>query len=353
MHIKRMLVAGAAFASLSVACLAGGGASAAEITGAGATFPYPVYAKWADAYKNATGNQLNYQSIGSGGGIKQINAGTVDFGASDMPLKAEDLAKGGLVQWPMIMGGVVVVANLPGIAPGQVRVSGPLLADIFLGKVAKWNDPAVVKENPGVTLPDQAIAVIHRSDGSGTTFQFATYLSMVSDEWKTKVGANTAVEWPTGMGGKGNEGVANFTGQTPGAIGFVEYAYALQNKMTWLTMQSKDGGWVKPETATFQSAAAHADWAHTPGYAVILTNQPGATSWPMTGASFILMHAKQDKPEHAVEALKFFAWSYANGAQAAAALDYIPIPEEVVKMVQATWTKEITSTDGKPLWPAH
>jgi phosphate transport system substrate-binding protein len=260
-------------------------AAAAEITGAGATFPYPAYAKWAAAYKDKSGVALNYQSIGSGGGIKQIKSKTVDFGASDMPLDPKDLDDSGLVQWPMIMGGVVPVVNIPGITAGQILITGPILADIYLGKVTKWNDPSIAKLNPDAKLPDLSIAVVHRSDGSGTSFLFTSYLSEVSGEWNSKVGASTAVEWPVGIGGKGNEGVANFAGQTPGAIGYVEYAYALQNKLAFTKMMSRDGGVVTPDAAAFQSAAANADWANAPGFKLVLVNQPGKTSWPITGAS--------------------------------------------------------------------
>lgn len=345
-HFGAALLAVAASLSINVT------ASAAEITGAGATFPYPVYAKWAEAYKAKTGVSLNYQSIGSGGGIKQINAKTVDFGASDMPLETKDLEAGGLVQWPMIMGGVVPVVNLPGIAPGKMKLTGALLGDIFLGKIAKWNDPAIVKLNPDLKLPDQAIAVVHRSDGSGTTFLFTNYLSDVNADWKSKVGVNTAVEWPVGIGGKGNEGVANFAGQTPGAIGYVEYAYALQNKLTFTQLSNHDGVFVMPESKTFQSAAANADWQHTPGFHVVLTNQPGKDSWPITGASFILFHKAQQAPERAQEALKFFDWSYHNGGKAAEELDYVPMPNAVVALVEGVWSKDVKAADGKAVWPA-
>lgn len=324
--------------------------AADEITGAGATFPYPVYAKWAEAYKAETGVSLNYQSIGSGGGIKQIKAHTVDFGASDMPLEAADLKAAGLVQWPMVMGGVVPVVNIPGIAAGALEIDGPTLAAIYMGKITRWNDPALVALNPGVELPDQAIAVVHRSDGSGTTFLFTTYLSSVSADWKKDIGASTAVEWPTGLGGKGNEGVGSFTGQTPGSIGYVEYAYALQNKLAWLKMKNHDGAVVAPESKTFQSAAANADWAHAEGYHLVLTDQPGRDSWPITGASFILMHSQVDQPARAAAALKFFAWSYAHGGEAAEKLDYVPMPQAVVQMVEKTWSQSIRDKDGKAVY---
>jgi phosphate transport system substrate-binding protein len=331
---------------VAASVLMSGVAMAAEITGAGATFPYPVYAKWAEAYKAQSGVSLNYQSIGSGGGIKQINAKTVDFGASDMPLKEEDLTKSGLVQWPMIMGGVVPVVNIEGIKAGDMKMTGPVLADIFLGKITKWNDPAIAKLNPGLKLPDQAIAVVHRSDGSGTTFLFTNYLSKESPEWKEKVGSNSSVEWPVGLGGKGNEGVANFTGQTPGSIGYVEYAYALQNKLAYTLMSNQAGNFVKPEIKTFQSAAANAQWDKAPGFYLVLTDQPGKDSWPITGASFILMHKNQEHPDRAREVLKFFKWSFTNGSKMAEELDYVPMPESVVKMVEATWSKEIKSNGG-------
>ena len=327
-----------------------GAASAGEITGAGATFPYPVYAKWADAYKTSTGTALNYQSIGSGGGIKQIKADTVDFGASDKPLEAKELDAAGLLQWPQIMGGVVPVVNVQGIKPGDLKLDGAALANIYLGTITKWNDPAIAKLNPSLKLPDQAIAVVHRSDGSGTTFLFTSYLSDVSPTWATNVKADAAVEWPVGLGGKGNEGVANFVGQTAGSIGYVEYAYALQNKLNWIVMGNKDGNFVKPDDTTFKAAAANADWVHTPGFRVVLTNQPGKDSWPITGASFILVHKTPQDAAKLNEVLKFFAWSFANGAKAAEELDYVAMPDAVAKLVQETWAKEIKSADGKPVW---
>jgi phosphate transport system substrate-binding protein len=332
-------------------CAISFGAYAAEITGAGATFPYPAYAKWAELYKAKTNVALNYQSIGSGGGIKQIEAKTVDFGASDMPLEPADLEKNGLVQWPMIMGGDVPVVNIPGVAPGQMKLTGPVLADIYLGKITKWNDPAIAKLNPDVKLPDTAIAVVHRSDGSGTTFLFVNYLSQVSPEWQSKVGVGTSVDWPVGVGGKGNEGVANFSGQTPGAIGYVEYAYALQNKLAYVLLQNRDGAFVKPDASAFAAAAANADWASAPGFHLVLTNQPGKASWPITGASFILLHKSQDKPAQAAEVLKFFDWAYHNGGKSAEELDYVPIPSNVVSLVETTWSKDLKSADGKALWP--
>lgn len=337
-----------ALAFLAVA----GTAHAADITGAGATFPYPAYAKWAEAYKQKTGVGMNYQSIGSGGGIKQIKAKTVDFGASDKPLSPEELNAAGLIQFPAIMGGVVPVINVAGVKPGELKLTGPLLADIFMGKIKRWNDPALVKANPGVTLPDLAVTVVHRSDGSGTTFLFVDYLSKVSPAWKQKVGADTSVKWPTGLGGKGNEGVASYVKQLKGAVGYVEFAYALQNKMTHAKLQNLAGEMVEPDIKTFQAAAANADWKNAPGFNLVLTNQPGKDSWPITGASFILMHKSPAKPAVAKEVLKFFDWAYANGDQLATALDYVPMPDAVSKLVEAAWAAEIKGQDGKPLWPA-
>ena len=325
-------------------------AQAAEISGAGATFPYPIYAKWAEAYKGKTGLSMNYQSIGSGGGIKQIQSKTVDFGASDMPLKPDELEKSGLMQFPMIMGGEVAVINLKGVEPGKLKLDGKTLADIYLGKITKWNDPALAKLNPGVALPDQAMAVVHRSDGSGTTFIFTNYLSKVSPEWKEKVGENTAVEWPVGLGGKGNEGVAALVSRTDGAIGYVEYAYAKQNKMNYSLLANKEGVYNQPDAKAFQAAAANADWKAAPGYYLLLTDQPGKDSWPITGASFILMHKKQEKPASAKEVLAFFDWSYKNGQKMADDLDYVPMPDPVVKLVEETWKTQLTGTDGKPVW---
>ncbi|MGA0533790.1 phosphate ABC transporter substrate-binding protein PstS [Hansschlegelia sp. KR7-227] len=327
-------------------------AFAADISGAGATFPYPIYAKWAEAYKKETGNGLNYQSIGSGGGIKQIQAKTVTFGATDAPLKGDQLEKGGLVQFPMVMGGIVPVVNVEGVAPGALTLDGSTLAQIFLGEVKTWDDAAIKKLNPGVTLPSTAIAIVHRSDGSGTTFNFTNYLAKVSPQWKDKVGAATAVEWPTGLGGKGNEGVANYVAQTKGSIGYVEYAYAKQNKLSHTKMINRDGKTVEPVMTSFQAAAANADWSSEPGFGVILTDEPGAESWPITAATFILIHKQPADPAAATEALKFFAWAYKSGADMAAQLDYIPMPEKVVGEVQSVWAKEIKGPDGKALYSA-
>jgi phosphate transport system substrate-binding protein len=323
------------------AVVAGGVVQAADISGAGATFPYPVYAKWADAYKKQTGIGLNYQSIGSGGGIKQIKAKTVTFGASDMPLKPEDLEQAGLVQFPMIIGGVVPVINVPGIAAGQLTLDGPTLASIYMGEITKWNDPKIAKLNPKAKLPDTAIAPIYRSDGSGTNFLFTDYLSKSSPKFKDSIGANTSVQWPVGIGAKGNEGVANMTAQTGGAIGYVEYAYAKQNKMANTLMINKAGKAVAPKAEAFQAAAGSADWAHAPGYYLILTDQPGATSWPITGASFILMYREPVDAAAAADALKFFDWAYKNGGAMAAELDYVPLPDALIKQVRVTWKASI------------
>jgi phosphate transport system substrate-binding protein len=318
-------------------------AFAADITGAGATFPFPIYSKWADAYKKDTGNGLNYQSIGSGGGIKQIQAKTVTFGATDMPLKIEQLEKDGLVQWPMVMGAIVPVVNLEGVKPGEMVFDGETLADIYLGKITKWNDPAIAKLNSKVKLPSDAITVVRRSDGSGTTFNFTDYLSKVSADWKTKVGSGTAVEWPTGVGAKGNEGVSGNIGQTKNSIGYVEYAYAKQNKLTYTAMVNKAGKTVQPTVEAFQAAASNADWAKAPGYYVILTDQPGEKSWPVTASTFILMHKDAADKAASQEAIKFFKWSFEKGGKMAEELDYIPMPESVIKLIEKTWSADIKS----------
>ncbi|MDR3515199.1 MAG: phosphate ABC transporter substrate-binding protein PstS [Azospirillaceae bacterium] len=337
----------------SVLCLAGGNAeAAATISGAGATFPYPIYAKWASAYQQATGAELNYQSIGSGGGIKQITAGTVDFGASDMPLEPADLDAAGLTQFPMIMGGVVPVVNIKGVQGGQMKLSGLVLADIYLGKVKKWNDPEIAHLNTNLKLPDTAITVVHRSDGSGTTFIFTNYLAQVNPDWQSKVGVNTAVKWPTGLGGKGNEGVASYSKQANGSIGYVEYAYALQNKLPYVLMQNSAGSYVTPSAETFQAAAANAVWAQAKNFHLILTNQPGANSWPITGASFILVHKKPTDPARVAEALKFFDWAYHNGGPAAAELDYVAMPDNVADLVRKSWRDNITTSAGAPVYDA-
>jgi phosphate transport system substrate-binding protein len=336
------LVAGATFATCSLA---------ADITGAGATFPYPIYAKWADAYKKNTGTGMNYQSIGSGGGIKQITAKTVDFGASDMPLKPEELEKEGLTQFPTVVGGDVPVVNLPGLKSGELHLSGALLADIYLGKITKWDDPQIAALNKAVKLPAQDITVVHRSDGSGTTFIWVNYLSKMSPEWKTKVGEGTSVNWPAGVGGKGNEGVASYVQRIAGAVGYVEYAYALQNKMTTAAVQNRDGEYVQANADTFKAAAANADWSKAPGFYVILTDQPGKAAWPISGATFILMHKSQAKPEIAKEVLKFFDWAYGSeGDKLAASLDYVPLPDTVVKQIQTSWKTNIKDGAGKSIY---
>ncbi|MCX5517981.1 phosphate ABC transporter substrate-binding protein PstS [Kaistia defluvii] len=340
-------------AGLFAATIGFGSAQAADISGAGATFPYPVYAKWADTYKKETGIGMNYQSIGSGGGIKQIKAKTVTFGASDAPLKPEELAKAGLVQFPTVIGGVVPIINVPGLKPGEVTLDGQTLADIFQGKITKWNDEAIKKLNADVNLPDMAIAVVRRSDGSGTSFVFTTYLSQASKSWADEVGAASAVEWPVGLGAKGNEGVAANVGQTQGSIGYVEYAFAAQNGMSYTKLVNKDGQTVAPEAANFAAAAANVDWAKAPGYYVILTNEPGATSWPITAATFILVHAKPDNAADVAEALKFFSWAYDKGDAAAEELHYIPLPDSVVADIKATWAKDILGADGKPVLAAN
>ena len=339
-------------AAAAAAVLAAGAAvpaAAVDISGAGATFPYPVYAKWAEAYKQKTGVGMNYQSIGSGGGIKQIEAKTVDFGASDKPLEPKELDANGLLQFPMIMGGVVPVVNVEGIAAGQLKLSGAVLANIYLGTVKKWDDPSIKALNPGLKLPDRAISVVHRSDGSGTTFIFTHYLSEVSPAWKKNVGEDASVAWPTGVGGKGNEGVASYASRINGAIGYVEYAYALQNKLAYVLLQNKAGKFVKPSAESFQAAAANADWAKAPGFYVLLTDQPGAESWPITGASFILIYKNQAKPDVAAEVLKFFNWAYHNGGAMASQLDYVPLPDAVIKLVEDTWSTQVKS-GGKPVW---
>ena len=321
-------------------------ANAQEVTGAGASFPAPIYAKWASDYNKATGVKINYQSIGSGGGIKQIDSKTVDFGASDMPLTDDILKSKGQLQFPTVMGGVVPVINIKGIEPGQMKLTGPVLADIFLGKISKWNDPAIKALNPTLPLPDVEIAQVRRADGSGTTFIFTNYLSKISADWKAKVGEGTAVNWPIGAGGKGNEGVSAFVNRIPNSIGYVEYSYVKQNKMNYAILQNASGNFVQPDDSAFKAAAAGADWSKS--FYQILTNQPGKDSWPISGATFILMHGKQDKPANATEVLKFFNWAYSNGGKAAADLDYVPIPPAVVAAIQKSWG-DIKDTAGKPV----
>ncbi|MES3000133.1 MAG: phosphate ABC transporter substrate-binding protein PstS [Pseudomonadota bacterium] len=317
---------------------------AQDITGAGATFPAPLYAKWASDYNKSTGVKINYQSVGSGAGIKQIDAKTVAFGASDMPLKDDELAKKGQMQFPTVIGGVVPVVNIKGIAPGQLKLNGQVLGDIYLGKITKWNDPALKALNGSLALPDAAIAVVRRADGSGTSFIFTNYLSKVNADWKSKVGEGTAVNWPTGAGGKGNEGVAAFVGRLPNSLGYVEYAYVKQNKMTYAVMQNSAGTFVAPDDTAFKAAAAGADWAKS--FYQILTNQPGKDAWPLTGATFILMHKAQDKPAEAATTLKFFEWAYKNGDKTADDLDYVPMPDAVKGAVEKAWG-EIKDGSGK------
>jgi phosphate transport system substrate-binding protein len=345
-HFKTLIAAAAIAATSAIPAVA------ADISGAGATFPYPIYAKWADAYKKETGIGLNYQSIGSGGGIKQIQQNTVTFGASDMPLKSEDLNKFGLLQFPTVIGGDVPVVNLDGIKSGDLKLDGETLANIFLGKITKWDDPAIKKLNPDAKLSSQAIVVVHRSDGSGTTFILTDYLSKVSAEWKSKVGASTSVEWPAGIGAKGNEGVANNVMQTKGSIGYVEYAYVKQNKMTYVNMINKDGKTVSPNAAAFQAAAANANWEKSDNFYVILTDQPGAGSWPIAGATFILMYKQPQDPVAAQQALKFFDWAYAKGDKMAEELDFVPMPDNIVALIKKTWAEQIKDKGGKPIFAA-
>jgi phosphate transport system substrate-binding protein len=321
-------------------------ATAQDVTGAGASFPAPVYAKWADAYNKATGARINYQSVGSGAGIRQIKGKTVDFGASDAPLKDDELQKDGLVQFPTVIGGVVPVVNVKGIAPGQLKLTGQVLGDIYLGKIKKWNDAVLTALNPGVALPDAAIAVVRRADGSGTSFIFTNYLSKVNSEWKSRVGEGTAVNWPTGAGGKGNEGVSAFVQRLPNSIGYVEYAYAKQNKMAFVQLRNQAGSFVPPDDANFKAAAAAADWNKT--FYQVLTDQPGKDAWPISGATFILMHKVQDKPAQAAHAIKFFDWAFTNGDAMAAELEYVPLPEPVKALVRKQWA-EIKDTSGKPV----
>lgn len=324
--------------------------SAADLTGAGATFPYPIYSKWAEAYKAATGIGLNYQSIGSGGGIKQIKAKTVDFGASDMPLKPEELEKEGLMQFPAIMGGVVPVVNLEGITPGQLKLTADVISAIHLGKITKWNAPEIAALNPGVSLPALAITVVHRADGSGTTFLWTDFLSKSNADFKATVGSGTAVKWPTGVGGKGNEGVAANVQRIKGAFGYIEYAYAKKNKIAHTQLKNHDGVFVQPDDETFKAAAANADWAGSPGMYLVLTNQPGKNSWPATGASFILMHKSQADGLTGRAVLKFFDWAYKNGSSMATDLDYVPMPAPVVKQINESWKAQLKDSNGKAIW---
>ncbi len=337
------------FATIAIAAIAAG-AQAADITGAGATFPYPIYAKWAEMYKKSSGNGLNYQSVGSGAGIKQIKAKTVDFGASDMPLPAAELDASGLFQFPAIMGGVVPVVNVPGLAAGQLKLTGAVLADIYLGKITKWNAPQIAALNPGVKLPADDITVVRRADSSGTSFLWTDYLSQMSPEFKSKIGAGTTVKWAVGVGGKGNEGVAANVQRIKGSIGYVEWAYAKRNKMQHTQLQNKDGAFLQPDDEAFKAAAAGANWTGTPGYAVVLTNQPGKASWPITGVSYILVHKSQLDANRGKEVLKFFDWAYKNGDAAAVELDYVPMPDSVTKLVQDAWRANVKDASGKAVW---
>ena len=347
MKMQQMLKSVVAGVSMLVAVSSAG---AADMTGAGATFPYPIYAKWAESYKAATGNGLNYQSVGSGAGIKQIKAKTVDFGASDMPLKAEELEAEGLMQFPAIMGGVVTVVNIEGIAPGQMKLTGPVVADIYLGKITRWNAAEIAALNPGMKLPDTEITVVHRADGSGTSFLFTDYLSKISPDFKAKIGASTAVKWVVGVGGKGNEGVAANVQRIKGAIGYVEWAFAKKNKLSHTQLKNREGHYLQPDDDNFKAAAAGAEWTKTPGFGVVLTDQPGKASWPITGVSYILMHKLQPDAVKGKEVLKFFDWSFKNGAASAAELDYVPLPASVVTLVQAAWKAQLKDAAGKTIY---
>lgn len=346
MKLTKLFTATFAAAAVTFA----GVAAATDITGAGATFPFPIYAKWAEDYKKATGASMNYQSIGSGAGIRQIQARTVDFGASDMPLKKDQLDKDGLIQFPAIIGGVVPVVNVEGIGPGQMRFTGPVLADIYLGKIKVWNDPAIAALNPTLKLPADAITVVRRSDGSGTTFLWVDYLAKVSPEWKSKVGVGTAVSWPEGVGGKGNEGVAAYVQRIKGSIGYVEYAYAKKNKMAHAAVRNRDGNFVQPDDKTFQAAAAGADWAKAPGMEIVLTDQPGKDAYPITGASFIMMHKAQANADKGLAVMKFFDWAFANGDKAALDLEYVPMPDSVVALIRNLWRTEVKGPNGQAIW---
>ena len=346
---RTLLVAAVGVTLTGNAALAG---DANTISGAGATFPYPFYSKWADTYAKDTQVKLNYQAIGSGGGIKQITEGTVDFGASDAPLKPEELDKAGLIQFPVVMGGVVAVLNLAGIKAGEVKLTPDVLADIFLGKVKKWNDPRLVQSNPGVKLPDTAVTVVHRSDGSGTTWIFTNYLAKVSADWSKTVGSDKSVAWPTGVGGKGNQGVASYVQRISGAIGYVESAYAAQNKMSHAKLKNHDGKFVDPTDDSVQAAANGADWRNARGFFMVLTDQPGAAAWPITGASFVLVRREQKDADVGRAVLRFFDWGYRNGGAAAKELGYIPLPTTVVDMVEKAWEKDLKDTGGKKIWPA-
>jgi len=343
-HLFASLVVGAS-AAMTMSTV-----SAADMTGAGATFPYPIYAKWAEMYKKASGNGLNYQSVGSGAGIKQIKAKTVDFGASDMPLSAAELTEAGLFQFPAIMGGVVTIVNLPGIAPGAMKLTGPVVADIYLGKITKWNAPEIAALNPGMALPADEITVVHRADSSGTSFLFTDFLSKTNADFKAKIGSGTAVKWATGVGGKGNEGVAANVQRIKGSIGYVEWAFAKKNKMSHTQLKNKDGVFLQPDDDAFKAAAAGAEWTKTPGFAIVLTDAAGKASWPITGVSYILMHKDQADAAKGKEVLKFFDWAYKNGDAAAAELDYVPMPDSVTKLVEASWKTSAKDSTGKAIW---
>ena len=346
MKLKKLVTISVAAAGVAFASLA----SATDITGAGATFPFPIYAKWAEDFKKVSGFNMNYQSIGSGAGIRQIQAKTVDFGATDAPLNKEQLDKDGLLQFPAIIGGVVAVVNIEGVAPGTMKLTGPVLADIYLGKIKKWNDPAITALNPGLKLRADAITVVRRSDGSGTTFLFVDYLSKVSPEWKSKVGVGNAVSWPEGVGGKGNEGVSAYVQRIKGSIGYVEYVYAKKNKMSHTSLRNQAGTFVQPDDTTFQAAATGADWAKTPGMGVVLTDQPGKDAYPITGASFILMYKNQVNADKGMSVLKFFDWAFTSGDKAATELEYVPMPVVVENQIRAIWRAEVKGPNGQPLW---
>ncbi|WP_025600486.1 phosphate ABC transporter substrate-binding protein PstS [Burkholderia sp. WSM2230] len=341
MKLMQTVFAGVAGAFFAMA------AQAADITGAGSTFAAPIYTKWADAYQKSGGGKVNYQGIGSSGGVKQIIAKTVDFAGSDAPLKDDELAKDGLFQFPTVVGGVVPVVNVPGVKPAELVLSGEVLGDIYLGKIKKWNDPAIVALNPKAKLPDTDIAVVRRADGSGTSFIWTNYLSKVNNEWKSKVGEGSTVNWPTGTGGKGNDGVAAFVQRLPGAIGYVEWAYAKQNHMTYVALKNSTGTVVEPKTETFKAAAAGADWSKS--FYQILTNEPGKNAWPIVGATFVLLHTAQEKPAQGAETLKFFDWAFKNGTQAANELDYISLPDSVVSEIKTQWKSKVKDASGKPL----
>jgi phosphate transport system substrate-binding protein len=351
-HLKFMTPLVIVCGSVLVSGISAAADDAAMISGAGATFPYPVYSKWADTYSKETHVKLNYQAIGSGGGIKQISEGTVDFGASDAPLKPEELDKAQLIQFPVVMGGVVPVINLAGIKAGELKLTPDVLADLFLGKIKKWNDPRLVASNAGLKLPDTAVTVVHRSDGSGTTWIFTNYLAKVSPDWSKAVGSDKSVAWPTGVGGKGNQGVASYVQRINGAIGYVESSYSVQNHIPHAKLKNRAGAFVDPTDDSVQAAAMGADWAHAKGFYVVLTDQPGAGAWPITGASFVLVHRQQKDGETGRAVLRFFDWGYRNGGAAAKELGYIPMPLSVVELVASTWRSELKDAAGRALWPA-